>query len=159
MAEEPQRIFIKPPDFASVYADGVIVRLERQNLVRLVFYQKSLDPTEDGRALNRGTEYINLKFEVRVPQRALEEVTENLTEVFKLKEDAWKMQKRVKRDSFAKDSWYNFEVKSDMIVFGSEDFLTSQKEIQELGDDFENLKARAKKKKHGETPDEPNKVQ
>ena len=67
----------KDLNYAMIHADGVIARLEDYDS-RLIFYQEHLQPTEDGKDIDKTKVNKRLMFEVRIPKPVLVKLCNNM---------------------------------------------------------------------------------
>jgi hypothetical protein len=145
MSDEVQRVFVKPPDFASVYADGVMFQ-KSGRLCRLIFYQRGIEPNEDGSAMDKNTEYIKLNFEVRLPETTLGELAENITEILELDDKAWRMYKRHKRDEKVMHSWFNLTESIEQFLYNTDEDEIDSKSVQDMNDQYDDLQGRTSRR-------------
>lgn len=68
----------KSLDYVTAYADGIIFEYGNNGVSRLIFYQKEPQISEDGKEFDRIEEIKRLKFEVRIPQIALGNISQNV---------------------------------------------------------------------------------
>lgn len=143
MSDDIQRVFVKPPDFASVYADGVMLQIGEE-LSRLVFYQRGIEPSEDGSQMDKEREYVSLRFEVRLPRTALSDLADNIVELLKLKEKAWKMTKGRNKDDKVVESWWLLDGKIGRFLYNTDEDEIDGKAVEDLNAQYDDLIGRAK---------------
>jgi len=153
MSDEIRRIFIKPPDFASVYADGVMFQKGSDDLSRLVFFQRQIEPSEDGALMDKSTEYIKLIFEVRLPEYRLSQLAENVTEILDLGQKAWKMTKGKTKDEKVLHSWYVLNENIERFLYNTDEDEIDSKAVDKMDDQYSDLVGRTKRSKK-QTPTE-----
>lgn len=150
MSDDVDNLYVKPPDFASVYADGVILQVG-DDLSRLMFYQREVDPTEDGMGIEKEKERVVLKFEVRIPRYTLELLAENASELLKLKEEAFNMEQRHKKDEKVLASWYDLDTKIQRFIYNTDEDEIDSKEVEALEAQYNDLRARTWKPRKGQS--------
>ena len=143
MSDNIQRVFVKPPDFASVYADGVMFQ-KGSELCRLVFYQRGIEPTEDGSAMDKEREYITLNFEVKLPEWTLKNLAESIIQILEQGDKAWNMKNRRRKDEKVTESWYHLNKKIENFVYNTDEDEIDRKAVDDLNSQYDDLVGRVK---------------
>lgn len=144
MSNDIETRYDKPPDFASVYADGAIFQMT-DTLTRLVFYQKEVEPTEDCSEIEKQKERVILKFEVRLDEYTVRHLVGGIKEILDLKDKAFKMERRHRSKERVLTSWYDLSKKIERFVYNTDEDEIDRKQIEDINTQYEDLKARTAK--------------
>jgi hypothetical protein len=142
---ERKKVYRKDLSYATVFADGVILRIDEDSICRIIFYQKGIEPNEDETSIDRTKDVIQLKFEVRVPQGVLERLFNFGAKLIKLEDDAYEVTEN-KDDPKLNEVYWRLRDKVDNFVYDtSSTYSASNKEILELQDEYAELIGRAQR--------------
>lgn len=141
---ERKKIYRKDLNYAAVFADGAILRID-EDLCRLIFYQKGIEPNEDETAIDKTKDVIQLKFEVRVPQRVLERLFNFGAKLIKLEDDAYELTENKEDEKLDEAYWRVIDKTHSFVYDTSSTYSASDKEILELQDEYADLIGRAQR--------------
>lgn len=119
MSDQPKRIFTKASDYATVYADSVIFQ-GGTDISKLIFFQREVEPTEDGAKLETKPEKITLKFEVRVPRVQLFGLAKNIEAEEAFREQGGNLVRLGGEDHESIQAWYNLSDKLDDVLIDAQ---------------------------------------
>jgi hypothetical protein len=92
------------------HADGVITRLEAHDS-RLIFYQEHLEPSEDGKDMDKTNVKKHLTFEVRIPKPVFIRLCTNMVRLNKYRSMALNQIRKTEIEKKHADVYKNYEQK------------------------------------------------
>lgn len=133
----------KNPDYMTTYADGIVIQLG-EDVSRLMFYQVDSDiDTESGSVKSNH----NLRFEVRIPRSALEQVAQTIVDYTDLQD---KLDNEVHdvEDEETLEKYSDFEYKINHSFFDPQfEMASKEKKLADIQDEFEEIAGRARREK------------
>jgi len=127
----------QPPDYAVIYADNIILQLGDNN-PKLIFYQEITRLNDEGTEINKGKKCKRLKFEVRLPSLALENLSKmylGLTQARSYALDSTKGN----NDKNVTRSWWEVENTLRTTIYDTENITISPEDIVKLSEASSNL--------------------
>lgn len=150
MSDEPEveRNFSKPPDYSCVYADGVILQ-SSIDVSRLIFFQKEIEPSADGKKLQSKDPIYTLKFEVRIPHLALIALADNINDDLAFRNKIRELRATAGNETKALNSWGRMQDAVSKVLIDTDKENVSDVRVEDFKDRFEDLQGRAEKASRG----------
>lgn len=127
----------QPPDYAVIYADNIILQLGDNN-PKLIFYQEVTKLNDDGTDINKGKKCKRLKFEVRLPPHALENLSKMYLGMTQARNYALDSTKG-NNDKNVTRSWWEVENTLRTTIYDTEDITISSEDFLKLSEASSNL--------------------
>lgn len=99
-----ENVYYKEDDYSTVYADGIVLRVEK-DVCRLILYQESLEPTDQGKVIIDSTPVKRLTSEIRIPRKTFENLCSVGLEVWDILDRADKPTDEITDASVADAYW------------------------------------------------------
>jgi hypothetical protein len=139
--DEIERTYEKDLDYATVYADNVILEFGEE-MCRLIFYQEGLDLTENREAFDKSKKSVHLKFEVRIPHIAAVKLAINAKRLF----DIWSRAQHYEvKDEEVQKALARFNKRIESLLYDTRESMLESREVDKLRDDFEELIGRLRR--------------
>jgi|SRR5688500_4409517 len=121
----------KDLNYTMFHADGVIARLEAHDS-RLVFYQEHLEPSEDGKDLDKTNVHKRLMFEVRIPKAVFIRLCNNMIRLNKYRSKALNQMRKTDIEKKHADTYKNYEQKFRDLLYDTADGSLDKTELDYL---------------------------
>ncbi len=128
----------KSLDYASVFADGIILKLEDET-ARLIFYEKILEPTEDGKSLDTKKNILRLKHEVRISQTALEGFAIHAKKLMDIRAMLVRLAAKSKSAKGVPSAWGKVDSKLQSGLYNTDDYDLGKPSVDNFATDLEDL--------------------
>jgi len=129
----------KVADYSTVYADGIVWRLEK-DVCRLMLYQESIEPTKEGDMIERYEKRKVLKYEVRIPRETFRNLCAIGGRVLVAADKSDEITEGIQDDK-VDEAYWKFNDHISELIFDTEAGYDS-KEIEQVDDNFDDLVGR-----------------
>jgi len=130
----------KSEDYATIYADNVILQLGRRNC-KLIFYQYATELNDDNSNIEKNKKCKKLKHEIRLPNDALERLFNDALTLIKMNNMAVNLVSPEKEFN-TRRSWWELDNTLESIYYDTENPILEKEELGKLKDALDNFSSR-----------------
>src|SRR5688500_13034214 len=125
----------KDLNYTMFHADGVIARLEAHDS-RLIFYQEHLEPSEDGKGVDKTNVHKRLMFEVRIPKTVFMRLCTNMIALINYRTRAINELRKGGIEKKHADVFKNYEEKIRDLLYDTVDDTLDETDLNYLANTY-----------------------